>query len=122
MKLIEAAKANGISRYLIVSAIGVTKPDSWSDDMKPYYEAKAAADRDVEASGLEYTIVRPGGLTDDSGTGKVDIAEDIGRSGSVAREDVALVIAECLTADNAIGKAFDLLGGETPVAEAIAAL
>jgi uncharacterized protein YbjT (DUF2867 family) len=122
VKSVDAAIAKEIRRFVIVSAIGANHPENWSEDMKPYYEAKADADKFVAESGLDYTIVRPGGLTDDSGTGKVDIAEDIGRSGSVAREDVALVIAECLTADNAIGKAFDLLGGETPVAEAIAAL
>jgi uncharacterized protein YbjT (DUF2867 family) len=120
--LAEAAIAHGIKRYLMVSAIGANHPERWTDEMKPYYEAKADADKFVMESGLDYTIVRPGGLTDDPGTGKVDIAEDLGRSGSVTRDDVALVLAELLRADNTIGKAFDLLNGETPVAEAIAAL
>jgi uncharacterized protein YbjT (DUF2867 family) len=118
----EAALAKEIRRFVIVSAIGANHPETWSDEMKPYYEAKADADKFVAECGLDHTIVRPGGLTDEPGTGKVDVAEDIGRSGSVSRDDVALVIAECLTADNTIGKAFDLLGGDTPVAEAIAAL
>lgn len=120
--LAEAAATHGIRRYLMVSAIGANHPERWSDEMEPYYDAKSKADKYLEESGLDYTIIRPGGLTDDPGTGKVDIAEDVGRSGSVARDDVALVLAECLTADNTIGKAFDLLGGETPVPEAIAAL
>jgi uncharacterized protein YbjT (DUF2867 family) len=118
----EAALAKEIRRFVIVSAIGANHPETWSDEMKPYYEAKADADKFVAECGLDHTIVRPGGLTDEPGTGRVDVAEDIGRSGSVSRDDVALVIAECLTADNTIGKAFDLLGGETPVAEALAAL
>jgi uncharacterized protein YbjT (DUF2867 family) len=121
-KLIDAARANGISRYLIVSAMGTNRPERWSEQMRPYYEAKAAADKAVLESGLDYTIVRPGGLTDDPGTGKVEVAERLDRSGSVSRDDVALVLAECLAAENTIGKDFDLLGGETAVAEALRSL
>ena len=122
MKLIEAAKANGISRYLIVSTVNSDHPERWSEEMRPYFEAKAAADKAVAESGLDYTIVRPGGLTDDPGTGKVELAESLDRSGRISRDDVALVLAECLTAENTFGKAFDLLGGDTPVAEAVRSL
>ncbi len=118
--LAEAATTHGIKRYLMVSAIGVNHPERWSDEMEPYYDAKSKADKYLEESGLDYTIIRPGRLTDDPGTGKVSL--DGGGSGSVTRDDVALVLAESLRADNTIGKAFDLLGGETPVAEALAAL
>jgi uncharacterized protein YbjT (DUF2867 family) len=119
--LVEAAIQHGIRRYLMVSAMGVNHPERWSDEMRPYYEAKADADKFLMESGLDYTIVRPGGLTDDPGTGKVQVGAGLER-GTVSREDVALVLAECLRADNTIGKAFDLLGGDTPVAEALAAL
>jgi nucleoside-diphosphate-sugar epimerase len=122
VNLADAAQTHGVRRYLIVSAIGANHPERWSGEMKPYYEAKAEADKYVEESGLDYTIVRPGGLTDDPGTGKVDLGDGPGGAGSVTRDDVALVLAEALTADNTIGKAFDLLNGETPVAEALAAL
>jgi uncharacterized protein YbjT (DUF2867 family) len=122
VKSAQAAIAMEIRRFVIVSAIGANHPERWSDDMKPYYEAKADADKFVAESGLDYTIVRPGGLTDDPGTGKVSVAEQLETGGSVTRDDVALVLAECLTADNTIGKAFDLLNGEIPVAEAIAGL
>ena len=54
-----------IKRYVMLSAMGADRPDSWSDEMKPYYEAKAEADKIVSESGLDYTIVRPGHLTDD---------------------------------------------------------
>src|SRR3954451_5182603 len=122
VKSVDAAIAKEIRRFVIVSAIGANHPERWTDEMKPYYEAKADADKFVAESGLDYTIVRPGGLTDDAGTGKVQIAEQLETGGKVTRDDVALVLAECLTADNMIGKAFDLLNGETPVAEALAAL
>jgi len=122
VKLIDAAASHDIRRYVIVSAIGANRPERWSEQMRPYYEAKAAADEAVTESGLDYTIVRPGGLTDDPGTGKVKVAEKLESGGSVTRDDVALVIAEALVADNTIGKAFDLLNGDTPVKEALAGL
>jgi uncharacterized protein YbjT (DUF2867 family) len=119
VKSVDAAIAKEIRRFVIVSSINADHPERWSEEMKPYFEAKADADKFVADSGLDHTIVRPGRLTDDPGTGKVSVN---GGSGSVSRDDVALVLAEVLRADNTIGKAFDLLGGETPVAEAIAAL
>lgn len=122
VKLIEAARANGISRYLIVSAIGVTRPESWSDEMRPYYEAKAAADDEVAASGLDYTIVRPGGLTDDPGSGRVDAAPELEGGGQIPREDVAATLLAVLDTPGTLGKGFDLIGGDTPVAEAVRAL
>jgi uncharacterized protein YbjT (DUF2867 family) len=100
--------------------MGANRPERWSDQMRPYYEAKAEADKYVMESGLDYTIVRPGGLTDDPGTGQVALGDL--DSGTVTRDDVALVLAELLNADNAIGKSFDLMNGEQPVAEAIASL
>jgi nucleoside-diphosphate-sugar epimerase len=119
VKLMEAALPRDIRRYVIVSAIGANHPERWTDEMRPYYEAKAEADKVVSESGLDYTIVRPGGLTDEPGTGRVQIAEQLETGGSVSRDDVAAVIAEVLVADNTIGKAFDLLGGETPIPEAV---
>jgi uncharacterized protein YbjT (DUF2867 family) len=122
VKLIKAAGSHGIRRYLMVSAMGANRPDRWSDAMRPYYEAKAAADKQLMDSGLDYTIVRPGSLTDEPGTGQVQVAEKLETSGAVTREDVAAVLAECMGADNTIGKSFDLLNDGTPVAEAVRSL
>ena len=121
VKLVKAAQSHDIRRYVIVSSINADHPERWSEEMRPYFEAKAAADKHVVESGLDYTIVRPGGLTDDPGTGKVEVAQDADY-GRIPRDDVALVLAECLVADNTIGKAFDLLSGDTPVADAVRAL
>jgi uncharacterized protein YbjT (DUF2867 family) len=122
VKLIEAARMNDITRYVIVSAIGVNHPENWSDEMRPYLEAKAQADSELTDSDLEYTIVRPGGLTDDAGTGTVDAAEDLGRYGRISRDDVAATLLGCLDEPATIRKGFDLLAGETPIPEALAAL
>jgi uncharacterized protein YbjT (DUF2867 family) len=121
VKLADAAKAQDISRYVMVSSIGSNRPETWSDQMRPYQEAKSEADKYLVESGLEYTILRPGGLTDDPGTGKVLLGERL-EYGKVTRDDVAALIAGCLTADNSIGKAFDLLNGDMPVTEALASL
>jgi uncharacterized protein YbjT (DUF2867 family) len=121
MKLIDAAKANGIERYVIVSSIGADRPERASAEMKPYIEAKAEADRRVEESGLDWTIVRPGRLTDGPGAGRIRAGTDIGY-GEVTRDDVAATLAAVLNAPNTIGKTFVLLEGDTPIAEAVRSL
>jgi uncharacterized protein YbjT (DUF2867 family) len=122
VRLIEACEAKGISRYVMVSSIGAHDPAGGPEQMRTYLEAKAGADEALEKSGLEATIVRPGSLSDDPGTGKVEISTEMGRRGPVSREDVAAVLAEVLAADNAIGKTFELFEGETPIADAVRAL
>ena len=122
VKLIEACRANDVNRYVMVSALMVDHPDRWPEKMRPYYEAKAEADAGLERAGLDHTIVRPGMLADDPGDGKVSVAPDFESSGSIPREDVAAVLAEVLLAENTVSKAFDVLDGETPVAEAVRSL
>jgi uncharacterized protein YbjT (DUF2867 family) len=121
LKLIEAARARGIDRYLMVSAIGAGRPEESSEQMRPYIEAKADADAALERSGLDFTIVRPGGLTDDPGSARVSAGTEIGY-GQVPREDVAATLAACLGEPNTVGKTFDLLEGETPIEEALRSL
>ena len=122
VKLIDAARGAGVSRYVIVSAMGAGDPDAAPESMRPYLVAKARADRAVEESGLDYTIVRLGGLTDDPGTGLVDIAPSLGRRGQVSREDVAATIVACLEEPGTVGETFELLAGETPIGDALRSL
>ena len=122
VKLIDAAKANGISRYVIVSSIGAgSAPAEGGDVFGEYLRAKAAADQALAGSGLDFTIVRPGSLTDDEPIGTVNAAETVER-GQIPRADVAAVIAEVLHTDSTIGKTFELVSGTTPIDEALAAL
>jgi uncharacterized protein YbjT (DUF2867 family) len=88
--------------------------------MRPYLEAKAQADEALAGSGLDFTIVRPGGLTDDPGTGRV-AAGDVPR-GDVPRDDVAATLAVVLDEPGTVGKTFNLVGGDTPIEEAVRAL
>lgn len=122
VKLIAAAQAEGVSRYVIVSSMGAADPPAEGGGaFGEYLRAKGEADRALVASGLDYTIVRPGSLTDDAPTGRVAIAESLAR-GEIPRADVAAVLAAVLAAPNAIGKAFELVSGETPIEAAVAGL
>jgi uncharacterized protein YbjT (DUF2867 family) len=120
VKLIEAAKAEGVSRYLMVSAIGADAPPAEDRDavFRVYIKAKGEADGALRASGLDYTVVRPGSLTEDPATGLVTIAEDT-PYGQIPRADVAAVLLACLDTPSTIGRSFDLIGGETPIADAL---
>ena len=120
-KLIVAAKANGIDRYVMISSMGAD-PDAPGDDtFAVYLRAKGKADAELESSGLGYTIVRPTRLTDDPGSGRVQAGNDVGR-GEICREDVAAVLAVTLHSPNAIRKRFEVRDGDTPLEEAIASL
>ena len=122
VKLIAAAEANDIARYLMISAMGAGSPPAEGGEVfGEYLRAKAEADRAVAASGLDFTIVRPGGLTDDRPNGSVALAESVER-GEIPRADVAAVLVACLAADNTIGKTFEAVSGDTPVDEAVARL
>jgi uncharacterized protein YbjT (DUF2867 family) len=123
VKLIEAAQHEGIRRYAIVSSVGADHPEATGGGggFAVYLQAKHDADEKLRESGLDYTIVRPGPLTDDAGTGKVSIAQHLDRA-EIPRDDVAAVLLAVLGADNTIGKDFDLMGGDTPVDDAVASL
>jgi uncharacterized protein YbjT (DUF2867 family) len=122
VKLADAARATGVRRYVMVSSIGSDRPAAAGESMRPYLEAKAEADAYLQASGLDWTIVRPGSLTDDPGTGRVRVSTELGGGGPVTRDDVAAVLAATLTAENTVGVTFELFAGETPIDEAVAGL
>jgi nucleoside-diphosphate-sugar epimerase len=119
VKCIEAAEALGVKRFVIVSSIGAHDPDGGPEPMRPYLRAKAEADARVAASALDWTIVRPGSLTDDPGTGLVDVSTELGRRGPIPRDDVALVLAETLQAAGTIGLTFEVFSGETQARDAV---
>ena len=119
VKLIEAAKAKHVSRYVMVSSMGAD-PDAEGEGFAAYLRAKGRADAALIASGLAYTIVRPGRLTNDPGTGRVRIAESVERA-EVPRDDVAAVLAAVLAREDAAGLTFELVAGEEPVEQALAA-
>jgi uncharacterized protein YbjT (DUF2867 family) len=121
VKLIAAAKANGIGRYAIVSSMGADPDADGDDGFAVYLRAKGRADADLMGSGLEYVIARPGGLTDDPGTGRVRLGPDVGR-GTIPRDDVAAVLAAVLHEPRVANVVFEVVSGDVPVEEAVAAL
>ena len=120
VKLIEAAEAAGIRRYLMISSMGAD-PDAEGEGFAAYLRAKGRADAELAASGLDFTIVRPGRLTDEPGTGRVELGESVSRS-DVPRDDVAEVLVACLDDPGTVGRTFEVVGGDTPVAEAVSSL
>ena len=122
VKLVAAARAAGVRRYVMVSSIGTHDPDAGPEAMRPYLRAKAEADEALVASGVDHTIVRPGSLGDGPGTGRVDLSTDLGRRGPIPRDDVAAVLLACLDAPETIGLTFEAFAGEHDVELAVRSL
>lgn len=119
--LADAAERAGVRRYVMVSAMGTQNADPTSDDVfQVYLRAKQAADDDLRGRDLDWTVVRPGRLTDDPGTGRVRVGTL--EHGEISRADVAAVLAGCLVTPTTAGHTFDVLRGDVPVAEALARL
>ena len=112
---------NAIDRYVMVSSMGADPEAPDDGGFNTYLRAKGQADQKLVESGLAYTIVRPGSLTDDPGTGRVTAAEHTGR-GKIPRDDVAATLAVVLATPGTVGLTFELISGDTPLEEAIAAL
>ena len=122
LKSQDGARLAGVRRFVQISAIGVDEPIT--DDMRAVWAAYVVAKRDADEalrdSGLDWTILRPGGLTDDPGTGRVALGEHVPR-GTVPRADVAAVVAAVLADASTTGHQWELVGGDTPVPDALAA-
>ncbi|WP_017610230.1 SDR family oxidoreductase [Nocardiopsis xinjiangensis] len=118
----DAASLAGVRRFVQISAIGVDEPvpEGTEAVWAAYVEAKRAADADLRERNLEldWTILRPGRLTDDPGTRVVDLGEGVDR-GSVTREDVAAVVVALLDEPGTARKVLNLVNGATPVVEAV---
>jgi nucleoside-diphosphate-sugar epimerase len=119
----EAAEAAGARRFIVVSSMGADRepPEDSDPVFAAYLRAKAAADAYVQSrSQLDWTILQPGRLTNDAGTGRMTLAESTGY-GEVTRDDVAAVLAALLTEPGTIGRTLELINGDTPIAEAVTA-
>ncbi|MFD1777659.1 SDR family oxidoreductase [Fredinandcohnia salidurans] len=118
VKTVEAAEKTGVKRFVMVSALGANQREKWNEAIRPYYVAKHYADRILEQSDLRYTIVRPGGLLNEEGSGKVAIGENLTRN-TIPRADVAKVIVASLSEENTYYQSFDLVSGEIPIVDAL---
>lgn len=116
---VDLAKRHGIKRFIMLSSIGADHPKG-TGQMKHYLYAKHRADEYLKKTGLNYTIVRPGRLTDDPGTGKVNLQEKLSDIGNIPREDVAAVLVYLLSVPRAENQIFELVEGNTELSEVLA--
>ncbi|QIA07116.1 SDR family oxidoreductase [Draconibacterium halophilum] len=117
-RLIDAAKDAGLGKFVMLSAMGADDP-SLNKELKAYLEAKKNADDYLRASGLDFSIVRPGHLTNDEGTGKIQLKEKFENPGRITRADVAKTLIEALEDDVKQNQVFEILGGEVPIEKAV---
>ncbi len=122
IRLVDTARAMGIQRFIMVSSMGAGEPEKGPEKLRHYLQAKHNADEHLKNSGLNYTIVRPGQLTDDDGTGKVAVRARLEDFGKIPRQDVARVLLAVLNSDNTDNRVFEVVSGDTPVSEALAKL
>lgn len=121
IQAIDWAIQHKFDRFLMVSAFGVDfSPSDWPKELAYYYSAKSAADDYLQQTSLDYTIFKPGLLTDEEPKGKVDFGERTDeRTGSVTRWDVAEVVVKSIDAENTFRKSLELLSGPHQIEDAI---
>lgn len=119
----DAAEQAGVRRYLLVSSMGAgADPRPGADEVfAAYLRAKTASEDDLRGRDLDWTILRPGGLTNDTGTGRVHLGSSAGR-GRIPRDDVAAVLVALLDAPRTARQTLELVGGDVPIPQAVAAL
>ncbi|GHC58194.1 SDR family oxidoreductase [Ulvibacter litoralis] len=117
-RLIDASKKDRISKFVMLSSMGADKPEE-ATELKEYIKAKYNADQYLDISGLTFTIVRPGALTNNEGTGKIQLDQKLNTRGEIPRWDVAHTLVESLENNVAKNQAFEILSGETIIQKAV---
>ncbi|MER7499202.1 SDR family oxidoreductase [Nonomuraea pusilla] len=119
--LAQAAERAGVRRFIQISSMGAGKPPAPGSDevWQAYITAKTEAEDDLRGRDLDWTIVRPGRLTDEPGTGLVRLAPEV-PPGSIPRDDVAAVVLALLEAPGTARRTFELVAGDTPVIDLVA--
>lgn len=123
INLIDAASDKGVKHFVMLSSMAAGEPDRGPDELRDYLVAKGEADEYLRSSDLAYTIVRPGSLTDDGGTGeiRIGVAEKL-PSGEIARSDVAKTLAACATGKAPENTTFEVIGGDDAIAAALSSM
>ncbi|AWV98515.1 SDR family oxidoreductase [Arcticibacterium luteifluviistationis] len=116
--LTDAAKQAGVQKFVMLSSMGADHPDETSN-LEDYLIAKQNADTHLLTSGLNYSIVRPGQLTNSDGTGKIQLNEKLKIQGSISREDVAKTLVEALDSDVRQNQVFEIISGKVPIEIAV---
>lgn len=116
--LIDASKKANIKKFVMLSSMGADNPEEASD-LKEYLKAKHNADEYLKSANLGYAIVRPGSLTNEVGTGKIELKSKLNKQGSITRDDVAQTLVRSLHDDAAINSTFEIIQGDTLIGKAM---
>lgn len=122
IKLIDQAKANGVQKFIMLSSMGADNPDQAPAELSYYLKAKKTADNYLTAAFTNYSIIRPGALTQGVKTNKVNAAKKLNQKGEISRKDVAQVLVDSLTHEHTRNKTFEVLNGKMEIPIALAAL
>ena len=117
-KLTDAAKNSGVSKFIMLSSMGADNP-SVSEELEEYLRAKQNADEYLKSNGINYTIVRPGSLNDDKGSGKIKLERKFDEMGEISRADVAKTLVEVLGEKIRKNEVFEILAGDTEIETAV---
>jgi len=117
-KLIEASNKNNIKKFVMLSSMGADNPEEMSE-LKDYLEAKHNADIYLKESGLNYSIVRPGALTNNHASNTIELEEKLNKRGEISRNDVAQILVRTLNDGIANKQTFEIINGETLIAKAL---
>ena len=117
-RLIDAAKNAGTEKFVMLSSMGADDP-SQASELEAYLKAKQNADAYLRESGLKFTIVRPGQLTNNEGTGKIQLDTKLKKNGKISRADVAKTLVDALASEVKQNQTFEILAGEQPIEEAV---
>jgi uncharacterized protein YbjT (DUF2867 family) len=117
-RLIDAAKNAAIKKFVMLSSMGTENP-SIGGALEDYFKAKQNADDYLKNSGLIYSIVKPGALTNEKGTGKIELKEKLKKQGSISRADVAQTLVEVLEDNLKKNQAFEIITGDTRIKNAV---
>jgi uncharacterized protein YbjT (DUF2867 family) len=120
INLVDEAESEGVERFVMLSSINADQPENSPEELREYLRAKAEADEYLRESDLTYTIVRPGPLTDEGGTGRIRTGANLDRDDvDIPREDVSRTLVAALGAESTYGETFELAAGDEPIEEAL---
>lgn len=118
IRIIDEAEKQGADRFVMLSSINADTPEESPEALRPYLEAKLAADEHLQESDLTYTIVRPGALTNEPPNERIEAARRVER-GEIPRADVARTLVAALETENTFGKTFEIVEGDEPIESAL---
>ncbi len=117
IRSIVTAQVHGAKRFVMLSAMNANVHSQ--SRIAHYHRAKAHADNYLRESDLDYTIICPGGLTEEAGTGTVAVSDQLDGQGKTSRDNLAVALVKCLEMDNTLRRSFSLLEGQTPLDQAL---